>query len=132
MKIKNSMKKLGRNLFIYTLTLSMLLPNLSVMSYADDDTTDETSPLLEIESSVGSVNMEDDGTAIGVDKNQGQKTEYTDEIQEEGSSEAKVYVTQASSFAVVIPKVIILDGQAKNADYRIGVKGDLAGKGRLC
>ena len=131
MKIKNSMKKLGRNLFIYTLTLSMLLPNfnLSVMSYADDDTTDETSPLLEIESSVGSVNMEDDGTTIGVDKNQGQKTEYTDEIQEEGSSEAKVYVTQASSFAVVIPKVIILDGQAKNADYRIGVKGDLAGKG---
>ena len=129
MKIKNSMKKLGRNLFIYTLTLSMLLPNFSVMSYADENTTDETSPLLEIESSVGSVNMEDDGTTIGVDKNQGQKTEYTDEIQEEGSSEAKVYVTQASSFAVVIPKVIILDGQAKNADYRIGVKGDLAGKG---
>ena len=129
-KMNKRLKTFGKNLFIYTLTLSMLLPNFSVMSYAEE--SNETAPLLEMESSIGSVNMEDDGVTVGVDKDQNQKTEYSEELEilteEDQTQSAKVYVTQASSFAVVIPKVIILDGQAKNADYRIGVKGDLAGK----
>ena len=63
--------------------------------------------------SIASVNTSDDGTNVGVDITQSQKTEYSGEITADSQEAAKVYVSQASTFGVVIPKVIILDG-AKN------------------
>ena len=61
--------------------------------------------------SIASVNASDDGVNVGFDETQAQKTEYSEEIESEGTQAAKVYVSQASTFGVKIPKVIILDGK---------------------
>ena len=68
-----------------------------------------------IKDSIGSINMEDNGVTIGVDETQSQKTTYSNEIEEEGTQGSDVYVSQASTFGVTIPKTIILDGK-KNDD----------------
>ena len=83
--------------------------------------------------SIGSVNMEDDGTTVGVDSVQTQKTEYYDEITADSDTNAcQVYATQASTFSVIIPKTIILDGAKDAADGNIGkyvvtAKGNIGG-----
>lgn len=46
----------------------------------------------------------------------------------EGAFDTFVYVSQQSTFGVVIPKVIILDGQSGTADYQTSVYGNIAGK----
>lgn len=78
--------------------------------------------------SIGSINANDDGTTIGVDQSQSQKTEYTTEITEESKKDTLVYVSQASTFSVKIPKVIILDGQTKSANYLVSVAGNIGGE----
>ena len=92
--------------------------------------------------SIGSVNMEDDGITIGIDESQkpnGKKTTYSEELEilteEDKIQGSDVYVSQASSFGVFIPKTIILDGQINEekinkANYivRVSENSNIAGK----
>lgn len=64
----------------------------------------------------------------GKDTTQDKKTVYSGEITADSTEEVKVYATQASTFSVKIPKVIILDGQAGTAKYQVSVKGNISGK----
>ena len=50
-----------------------------------------------------------------------------DELNKGVDNIVNVYVTQACTFSVVIPKTIIIDGQTKNATYQVSVKGDIGG-----
>ena len=61
--------------------------------------------------SIGSINQEDDGVNVGVDKTQSQQTTYSEDIEMEGSQNTDVYVSQASTFGVFIPKTIVLAGE---------------------
>lgn len=63
----------------------------------------------------------------GKDTTQDKKTVYSGEITADSTEEVKVYATQASTFSVKIPKVIILDGQAGTAKYQVSVKGNING-----
>lgn len=71
-------------------------------------------------------------TMDGQDTNQSKETLYSSEITEDKSETCEVYATQASTFSVIIPKTIILDG-AKNAangnigQYVVTVKGNIGG-----
>ena len=47
--------------------------------------------------------------------------------EENNGNKVNVYVTQASTFSVIIPKTIILSGETKNGTYQILVKGDIGG-----
>ena len=64
----------------------------------------------------------------GKDTTQDKKTVYSGEITADSTEEVKVYATQASTFSVKIPKVIILDGQAGTAKYQVSVKGNINGE----
>ena len=71
-------------------------------------------------------------TMDGQDTNQSKETLYSDEITEDKSETCEVYATQASTFSVIIPKTIILDGAKDAADGNIGkyvvtVKGNIGG-----
>lgn len=87
----------------------------------------------ELKDSTGSSKGED-GVVVGEDINQGKQTEYYDEgIKADAESNScEVYATQASTFSVIIPKTIILDG-AKNEDginigeYVVTVNGNIGG-----
>ena len=58
-------------------------------------------------------------------------TYYADEENEwlDGtiSEEVRVRVDLASKFDITIPKDIVLDGEAKKADYQVNVKGNITG-----
>ena len=90
-----------KNLSILGASVLMTSNMIPLFTYAASNTKD----------SIGSVDMEDDGTTIGVDETQTQKTEYSAEITTDVEETTKVYVSQASTFGVTIPKVIILDGK---------------------
>lgn len=64
----------------------------------------------------------------GKDTTQDKKTVYSGEITADSTEEVKVYATQASTFSVKIPKVIILDGQAGTAKYQVSAKGNINGR----
>lgn len=64
----------------------------------------------------------------GKDTTQDKKTVYSGEITADSTEEVQVYATQASTFSVKIPKVIILDGQAGTAKYQVSAKGNISGK----
>ena len=64
----------------------------------------------------------------GKDTTQDKKTVYSGEITADSTEEVKVYATQASTFSVKIPKVIILDGQAGTAKYQVSAKGNINGE----
>lgn len=64
----------------------------------------------------------------GKDTTQDKKTVYSGEITADSTEEVQVYATQASTFSVKIPKVIILDGQAGTAKYQVSVKGNINGE----
>lgn len=71
-------------------------------------------------------------TMDGQDTNQSKETLYSDEITEDKSETCEVYATQASTFSVIIPKTIILDGAKDAANGNIGqyvvtVKGNIGG-----
>lgn len=82
--------------------------------------------------SVGSV-AEDitNETKIGQDVVQNQHSEYSDEItKDQSENTCNAYLTKASTFSVVIPKTIVLDGSAENNNegiYTVAVKGNIAG-----
>ena len=78
--------------------------------------------------SLGSLDMNDNGDTVGVDFTQGQTTHYHEEITNEVTENTTVYVSQASSFGVIIPKTIILDGKTKNATYEVSVTGNIGGQ----
>ena len=73
-----------------------------------------------------------EGAMDGQDTNQSKATVYSDEIKEDKSETCEVYATQASTFSVIIPKTIILDGAKDAANGNIGkyvvtVKGNIGG-----
>ena len=82
--------------------------------------------------SVGSV-AEDitNETKVGQDVVQNQQSEYTDEItKDQSENTCNAYLTKASTFSVIIPKTIVLDGSAENNNegiYTVSVKGNIAG-----
>ena len=102
MKIKNKRLKTLSMVMAMVLTISNVLP---LFTYAESIT----------KNSIGSINMEDDGITIGVDETQSQKTTYSEELEilteEDQTQGADVYVSQASTFGVFIPKVLTLDGK---------------------
>ena len=67
------------------------------------------------------------GNMDGKDTTQNKETVYSGEITADSTEEVQVYATQASTFSVKIPKVIILDGQAGTAKYQVSVKGNING-----
>ena len=80
-----------------------------------------------IKSSTASVTTDQ---TTGEDTNQNQKTAYADPIAEDKTSACDVYASQASTFSVTIPKVIILNG-AKGAEnsgaYIVKASGNIGG-----
>lgn len=83
-----------------------------------------------LKDSIGSVNGSDNGTSVGVDASQGQKTTYSNAITADTNDTCNVYATQASTFSVVIPKTIVLTGTkdtANSGSYVVTVKGNIAG-----
>ena len=123
------------------------IKNLSVLSAsvlsASILMTSNMLPLLTFaasntKNSIGSLDMEDDGTTIGFDETQDQKTTYSDEIEESSTQSADVYVSQASTFGVKIPKVIILDGvkndeNVNKANYVVSIANstNIGGKEKI-
>lgn len=57
-------------------------------------------------------------------------TETQEVAQEEADASAErdtdVLYTQTSTYSVIIPKTIVLDGATKAADYTVNVKGDIS------
>ena len=110
-----------------TLMASNVFPFFSCIStYAESTTKD----------SIGSINMEDDGITIGIDETQDQTTTYSDELENESIQSADVYVSQASTFGVTIPKTIILDGKKNEnginkANYIVTINGNIAGEEKI-
>ena len=70
--------------------------------------------------SFGSINRNDNGVTIGYDEAQNRRTSYSKEIMDDTSQKTKVYVTQASTFGVFIPKTIILNGQVNEETVNTG------------
>ena len=110
-----------------TLIASNVFPFFSYTNtYAESTTKD----------SIGSINMEDDGITIGIDETQDQKTTYSDELENESIQSTDVYVPQASTFGVTIPKTIILDGKknengTNKANYIVTINGNIAGEEKI-
>ena len=82
--------------------------------------------------SIGSVAKDiTNTTKIGYDEVQNQKSAYTNEITADANENTcNVYLTKASTFSVVIPKTIVLDGSGKDGytgDYSVTVKANMAG-----
>ena len=83
-----------------------------------------------------------DALVTGIDFSQNKVTEYQtigeesnislyntrNQITNEGDFDTYVYVSQQSTFSVVVPKVLVLDGQTGYADYQVSVLGNIAGK----
>lgn len=71
---------------------------------------------------------------IGEDTTQG-KTSSSETIENisngSSSQEVEVYATQVSSYSVIIPKIITLDGNTKEGNYQVAVKGDIAGNQQI-
>ena len=82
--------------------------------------------------SIGSINNEDEHNHVGVDETQGKETVYSDEITKDETQNTLVYVSQASTFSVKIPKSIILNGEKTNdginkGEYVVTVLGNIGG-----
>ena len=113
--------KIINKFFIYLITLSIFfgsLPNTHL--YAKSET----------KNSYGSIDDKDETKEnVGIDITQNKKTEYDDTITVDNKKNVEVYVSQASSFGVFIPKTIILDGKVNEdkinkANYLIRVSKD--------
>ena len=127
-KLKNMKSKNIKNLSVLGASVLMASNIVPLVTYAASNTKD----------SIGSVDMEDDGTTIGFDETQNQKTTYSDEIEEGSTQSADVYVSQASTFGVKIPKVIILDGikndeNVNKANYVVSISNstNIGGKEKI-
>ena len=102
---------------------------LAADSTAAPTATPTAKPLTGIKSSDGSA-AEDvtAATPAGKDSAQGKATEYSEVQADSAAQSAEVYVTQAASFSIKIPKILILDGQTGKAGFTVSAKGDLTGK----
>lgn len=78
-----------------------------------------------IKNSIGSINNKDDGISVGIDITQGKRTTYSEEITTDTIESTFVYVSQASTFNVIIPKTITLDEETKMGEYEILVNGNI-------
>ena len=72
-------------------------------------------------------------SVVGLDLNQGEKTEYQgfDETDCPDQVEVKVYASLSSAFSVIIPKTVILSGTVNSdnknvGQYTVDVQGDMA------
>ena len=63
----------------------------------------------------------------GEDYTQSEKTMYNGGTTLDTNESTEVYVSQSSTFAAMIPKVIILDGHGGNATYEVYAKGNIGG-----
>ena len=106
------------NLKVLSIVLSFFMALSTPISVLADNVTND---------SIGSSNMEDKETNVGVDSTQGQETTYSEDITTSKEESTLVYVSQASSFSVIIPKTIILDGKTKSATYEVLVNGNIGG-----
>ena len=127
-KLKSMKSKNIKNLSILGASVLMTSNIVPLVTYAASNTKD----------SIGSIDMEDDGMTIGVDETQDQKTTYSEEIEEGSTQSADVYVSQASTFGVKIPKVIILDGvkneeNINKANYVVSISNstNIGGKEKI-
>ena len=82
--------------------------------------------------SIGSVTEDiTNSDKVGVDKVQHKKSEYSDEITADApTNTCNAYLTKASTFSVVIPKTIVLDGsktENNSGAYSVTVKANMAG-----
>lgn len=59
----------------------------------------------------------------GVSETQGVTQEETDAG---ATKNTDVLYTQSSTYSVIIPKLIVLDGQTKDSGYTVNVKGDIS------
>lgn len=82
--------------------------------------------------SIGSV-AEDitNETKVGYDKVQDKQSEYSSEITADASeNDCEAYLTKASTFSVIIPKKIVLDGsktENNSGAYSVTVKANMGG-----
>jgi hypothetical protein len=82
----------------------------------------------ETTSSIGSTTEDiNNETKVGQDVNQSKESTYSSDITTSGIENVEVYASQGSSFSVMIPKVIILDGVNGKGAYSVAVKGNIAG-----
>ena len=114
------MKK--NNILNACLTGAMILSTAMPVCAASRYTTD----------SVGSVAGDiTNSTKTGVDAVQSKKSEYHNEVTaDKAANNCNVYVTKASTFSVVIPKTIVLNGTGETSNkgvYSVSVKGNIAG-----
>ena len=100
------MKKITK-ICIGSLIISTIFPLFVYAMYTNKD-------------SFGSINKYDDGILTGYDETQNKRTSYSDDIEEDSTQTAKVYVTQASAFGVFIPKKIILNGESDETKINTG------------
>ena len=113
--MKKSIKLVMSFLLVVAIMIPVaLLPASAASSYQD---------------SVASVNQQDNGTTVGNDATQNKSTSYVDNITSDGDNSVDTYVSQASTFNVKLPKVIILNGthgQTNSGAYEVEVEGNIA------
>lgn len=66
------------------------------------------------------------GSALPVFAEEAEQTVGQTEADTGATRETEVLYSQASAYTVIIPKTIILDGETKDADYAVNVKGDIS------
>ena len=113
--MKKSIFKVMSFLLVLAIMIPVaVLPSMAATSYKD---------------SIASVDQTDDGTTVGYDETQGKSTTYVDNVNRDSNNRVDVYVTQASTFNVKLPKTIILNGtygQTNSGAYEVEVEGNLA------
>ena len=106
-----------RNVLLVFLSIVLLLQPISI--YAATKNVD----------SIGSDINDISDNIIGKDKTQVKETFYNEfESRDDDFNEpSKVYVTQASTFGIFIPKTIILSGEDGQGYYIVTISGDIGG-----
>ena len=108
--------------FAVAMAATMAVPGVA---FAASDLKDSTA------STAADATRTEGDTMDGQDENQSKATVYSDEITEDAPTNAcEVYATQASTFSVIIPKTIILNGKKDEANtgaYVVTAKGNIGG-----
>jgi hypothetical protein len=128
-KIERTFLKMKNKKYLCGALAAMLIATSPVAAFAESDT------LINSTSSTYS-DVDNSQITTGEDRTQGKTYTETsiDNIQDttyENTSEVEVYATRTSTFSVVIPKIITLDGQTKKGNYQTKVKGDIAGSQKI-
>lgn len=108
--------------FAVAMAATMAVPGVA---FAASDLKDSTA------STAADATKTADETMDGQDENQSKATVYSEEIKTDAPTNAcEVYATQASTFSVIIPKTIILNGKKDEANtgaYVVTAKGNIGG-----